>query len=114
MFDYRGLKKLNVIVQDVLNESIDEPNGSSPEYDRAYHRLSIAAQRLGEITQEFEKATNKAWREFSECNEDKIRECVEIMGICAIAAGSDTYAAEIPSLRADPQEVDIFEDYAEE
>ena len=114
MFDYKGLKKLNVIVQDVLNESIDEPNGSSPEYDRAYHRLSIAAQRLGEITNEFEKATNKAWREFSENRDDEIRECVEIMGICAIATGSDTYAAEIPSLHADPQEVDIFENYAEE
>lgn len=109
MFDYRGLKKLNVIVQ-----AIDDPNGSSPEYDRAYHRLSIAAQRLGEIINEFEKAINKAWQEFSESKDDEIRECVEIMGICAIAAGSDTYAAEIPSLRADPKNVDIFEDYAEE
>lgn len=114
MFDYRGLKKLNAIVQDVLDESIDKPNGSSPEYDRAYHKLSIATQRLDNITQEFEKATNEAWREFSETKDDEIRECVEIMGICAIAAGRDTYAAEIPSLRADPKDVDIFEDYAEE
>lgn len=114
MFDYKGLKKLNAITQDVLSESIDEPNGSSQEYDRAYHRLSIATQRLGEITQEFEKITNQAWRKFSEENDDEIRECVEIMGIAAIAAGSDTYSTEIPSLRADPDYVDIFEDYVEE
>lgn len=114
MFDYKGLKKLNAIVQDVLSESIDEPNGSSQEYDRAYHWLSIAAQRLGNITQEFEKIVNNAWKDFSENNDDDIRECVEIMGICAIAAGSDTYATEIPSLRADPDYIDIFEDYAEE
>lgn len=114
MFDYKGLKKLNAITQDVLSESIDEPNGSSQEYDRAYHRLSTAAQRLGEITQEFEKIVNQSWKEFSEKKDDEIRECVEIMGIAAIAAGSDVYAAEIPSLRADPDYVDIFKDYAEE
>lgn len=114
MFDYKGLKKLNVITEDVLNESIDEPNGSSQEYDRAYHRLSIATQRLGDIIQRFEKIANQAWKEFNEDNDDEIRECVEIMGIAAIAAGSDVYAAEIPSLRADPDDVDIFEDYAEE
>lgn len=114
MFDYKGLKKLNAIAQDVLSESIDEPNGSSQEYDRAYHRLSIAAQKLGEITQEFEEITNQAWRKFSEKKDDEIRECVEIMGIAAIAAGSDTYSTEIPSLRADPEYIDIFEDYAEE
>lgn len=114
MFDYKGLKKLNNVVQDVLSESIDELNGSSQEYDRAYHRLSIAAQRLGEITQEFEKIVNQSWREFNEKKDDEIRECVEIMGIAAIAAGSDTYATKIPSLQADPDYVDIFEDYAEE
>ena len=114
MFDYKGLKKLNTITQDVLSESIDEPNGSSQEYDRAYHRLSIAAQKLGNITQEFEKIVNQSWKEFSEKKDDEIRECVEIMGIVAIAAGSDTYSTEIPSLRADPDYVDIFEDYAEE
>lgn len=114
MFDYKGLKKLNNVVQDVLSESIDEPNGSSQEYDRAYHRLSIAAQRLTEITNEFEKIVNQSWKEFSEKKDDKIRECVEIMGIAAIAAGSDTYSTEIPSLRADPDYIDIFEDYAEE
>lgn len=114
MFDYKGLKKLNAITQDVLNESIDEPNGSSQEYDRAYHRLSIAAQRLDDIIQRFEKIANQVWKEFNEDNDDEIRECVEIMGIAAIAAGSDVYAAEIPSLRADPDDIDIFEDYAEE
>lgn len=114
MFDYKGLKKLNAIVQDVLNESIDEPNGSSPEYDRAYHRLSTAAQHLTGITNEFEKIVNDTWQDFSERNDEDIRKCVEIMGICAIAAGSDAYAAEIPSLRADTEGVDVFGDYAEE
>lgn len=114
MFDYKGLKKLNNVVQDVLSESIDEPNGGSQEYDRAYHRLSIAAQKLGNITQEFEKIVNDTWKQFSEEKNDEIRECVEIMGIAAIAAGSDIYAAEIPSLQADPDYVDIFEDYTEE
>lgn len=114
MFDYKGLKKLNVVVQNVLSESIDEPNSGSQEYDRAYHRLSIAAQKLGNITQEFEKIVNQSWKEFSEKKDDEIRECVEIMGIAAIAAGSDVYAAEIPSLRVDPDYIDIFEDYAEE
>lgn len=114
MFDYKGLKKLNAVVRDVLSESIDESNGGSQEYDRAYHRLSLAAQRLTNITQKFEKITNQAWREFSEKRDDEIRECVEIMGIAALAAGSDTYETEIPSLRADPDYVDIFEDYAEE
>lgn len=114
MFDYKGLKKLNAITQDVLSESIDEPNGSSQEYDRAYHRLSIAAQRLGNITKEFEKIVNQSWKKFSEEKDDEIRECVEIMGIAAIAAGSDTYSTEIPSLRADPDYIDIFEDCAEE
>lgn len=114
MFDYKGLKKLNAITQDVLSESIDEPNGNSQEYDRAYHRLSIAAQKLNKITQEFEKIVNQSWKEFSEKKNDEIRECVEIMGIAAIAAGSDTYSTEIPSLRADPDYVNIFEDYTEE
>lgn len=114
MFDYKGLKKLNAITQDVLSESIDDPNGSSQEYDRAYHRLSIAAKKLGEITQEFEKITNQTWKRFTEDKDDEIRECVEIMGIAAIAAGSDVYAAEIPSLQADSDYVDIFEDYTEE
>lgn len=114
MFDYKGLKKLNAITQDVLSEFIDEPNGGSQEYDQAYHRLSIAAQRLGNITQEFEKIVNQSWREFSEERDDEIRECVEIMGIAAIVANSDVYATEIPYLRADPDYVDIFEDYAEE
>ena len=114
MFDYKGLKKLNNVAQDVLSESIDELNGSSQEYDRAYHRLSIATQRLGKITLEFEKIVNQSWKEFSEKKDDEIRECVEIMGIAAIAAGSDTYSTEIPSLRADPDYIDIFEDYAEE